>query len=50
MIVYKTWVGDKEMPEYTFQVCLERDPILKDGELAICGKCFDAMYPEEASK
>lgn len=38
--------GDKEMPEFTFQICLDRNPVLEDGEQVICGKCFNVMYPE----
>jgi len=32
--------------KYNFQVCLDRNPILNDGESVICGKCLEAMYPE----
>ena len=42
--------GKKEMPEFTFQVCLERHPVLTDGEKAICGKCLDAIYPDNATE
>lgn len=38
--------GEKEMPEFCFSVCLDRDPTINAGEQAICGKCFEAMYPE----